>query len=281
LFVLALGVVAGVGPVRGTDPGLSGMVAAAAEPALAVVAAGPAGVASAASLALTERVRRDPLALPRLALDRYASRVREYRCILYKQERIRGRLGKREKIEVRYRENPYTVYMIWKKNAGQVRRALYMDTPDFVDDRGRKVARVEPAGAVIRLFDSQIDIPIDGKRSREASRRSIDEFGFRAVLELLVHYNLLAERNGVLDYRYSGTGQIDGRPTFVFTRYLPYQGDEGIYPDAKLVIHIDQEWLLPTALYSYADRDGKVLLGSYVFTNVQINPGFTERDFKF
>jgi hypothetical protein len=62
---------------------------------------------------------------------------------------------------------------------------------------------------------------------------------------------------------------------------LPYDGPEGTYPDARMVLHLDQEWLLPTAVYSYADHEGKDLLGSYVFTKVRLNPGLTDDAFKF
>ena len=48
-----------------------------------------------------------------------------------------------------------------------------------------------------------------------------------------------------------------------------------------MVLHLDQEWLLPTAVYCYADHEGKELLGSYVFTNVRLNTGLGDADFKF
>ncbi len=158
---------------------------------------------------------------------------------------------------------------------------LFIDKPEFVDKHGRKTAKVEPNGAIARLFVSEIMMPIDGSEARASSRRTIDEFGFRELLDLLVRYNTLAARNGVLDFRYDSVGAIDGRPTLVFVRHLPYDPRNDTYPDAKLVIHFDQEWLIPTALYSYADRDGKSLLGSYEFTDVKLNPGFSDADFRF
>ncbi len=78
-----------------------------------------------------------------------------------------------------------------------------------------------------------------------------------------------------------GEGAIDGRPTYVLIRHLPYDGPNGTYPDALMVLHLDQEWLLPTAVYCYADREGKELLGSYVFTNVRLNTGLGDEAFEF
>ena len=228
-----------------------------------------------------ELAQRDPWALARLGQEQYAKSIREYSCVFQKQERIGNKLRDLEEIEVRFRQDPQAVYMIWKKNADQAKRALFIDSPDFVDKKGEKLAKVEPAGALIRLVVSEVMMPIHGKRARQSSRRSIDEFGFYNTFNLLNRYNTLGRENGVLDLRYEGEGLIDGRPTFIIVRYLPYTGPNGLWPDAKMVMHLDQEWLLPTAVYSYSDRDGKELLGSYVTTQVRLNPGFTDKDFQF
>ena len=222
-----------------------------------------------------------PMALAQLALERYERDVRDYRCVLIKQERVGGKLGPVQEIAVRFRDEPYSVYMTWLKNVGGSKRALFIDTPDYVDSKGRKFAEVEPAGAIIRLFVKKAKIPIHGKRARNASRRFIDEFGFKSTLGLLLRLNDMARKNGVLDLRYGGESEIDGRPTRFIVRYLPYTGPNGTYPDAKMVAHFDQETMMPVAVYSYADRAGTVLLGSYLFTQVELNPGLTDQDFKF
>lgn len=241
------------------------------------VAAEPQGTpASLAALA-----QQDPMALVRLGRERYNKQVREYRCVLLKQEWLGSKLSKVQEIELRYRESPKTVYMLWTANADQVKRALYIEDSRLVDDKGRPVARIEPAGAIVRLFVKDVYMPIHGPDARKASRRTIDECGFRATLDLLEHYNAKAEERGVLDLGYGGTGEVDGRPTYVLVRNLPYEGPDGPYPDARMVLHLDQEWLLPVAVYSYADHEEKELLGSYVFMKVELDPGFDDTHFAF
>lgn len=241
------------------------------------VAAEPQGTPA----SLEALARQDPMALVRLGRERDEKEVREYRCVLLKQERLGNKLSKVQEIELRYRESPKTVYMLWTANANQVRRALYIEDSRLVDDNGRPVARIEPAGAVVRLFVRDIYMPVHGPDARKASRRTIDECGFLATLDLLEHYNATAEERGVLELRYGGTGEVDGRLTYVLLRDLPYEGPEGPYPDARMVLHLDQEWLLPVAVYSYADHEEEELLGSYVFMKVELNPGFDETDFAF
>ncbi len=237
--------------------------------------------APAAPSDLIQLAQRDPAAVTRLGMERYRASVREYSCVFLKQERLDGGLTPVQEIEVRFRREPHSVFMIWKRNADGAKRALYVDHPEYVDGSGRKAAKVEPAGAVARLFVSEIMMAIDGSEARAASRRSIAEFGFAATVGLLDQINTQAAQAGVLDYKFSGAGEVDGRPTLVFTRRLPAAKSQNPWPDALLVMHVDQEWLLPTALYSYADAEGKELLGSYVTTRVRFNPGFDESAFRF
>ena len=68
-----------------------------------------------------------------------------------------------------------------------------------------------------------------------------------------------------------GRGEIGGRPTYVFERHLPYTGDEADYPDRLLVFHIDGQYLVPTGCYCYADEAEQALLGSYLYTDIQLN----------
>ncbi len=236
---------------------------------------------SSSSAAIEELARRDPMAVARMARDKYDATIRDYRCLFVKQERIDGDLHDEEQIEVRFRRAPHSVYMIWKKNADQAKRALFIDSPEYVNEKGEKVARIEPAGVIARAFVSEVTRPIHGADAKKASRRTMDEFGFRALLSLLETYNTQAEKEGVLDYRYTGTGMIDDRPTLVFERRLPFTNEDGRYPDAKFVLHLDREWLIPVAAYSYADKEGKKLLGSYVYKDIELNPGLTDADFHF
>lgn len=231
--------------------------------------------------ALLALAASDPLALAKLAVERYQRNVRDYRCVFLKQERIKGELKPQEEIKVLYRDEPQSVFMQWQRNADDVKRALFIDRKDFVNDDGEPVAKVEPAGVILRAFVSELTMPIHGDRARAASRRTIDEFGFLSTLRILEKVNNLADRNDELSYKFEGEGSVDGRRTLVFVRTLPAKARQGAYPDAKMVLHLDEEWLLPTAVYSYEDAAGKRLLGSYILTKVELNPGLTDADFKF
>lgn len=220
----------------------------------------------------------DPMALLRLGIRNYDRDIKNYRCVFLRQERLNGKLTPRQTIEVLYRESPRAILMTWVRNVGQARRALYRETVR-ADGQIRSQLLVEPAGFIARLVAKQVTVPVRGRRARRAGRYTIDQFGFRAVLERVLRDSGLAQERGDLDLTYTGQGEIDGRPTLILVRRLPYTSPKGPYSDARLVLHLDREWLVPLAAYSYADPEGKTLLGSYVMTSVKLNQEFDDAAF--
>lgn len=237
-----------------------------------------AGVAPATDLDGLDRF--DPIELLRRGRARCARDVQGYSCVFLRQERLDGKLTAPQAIRVLYREEPQSVYMIWGRDAVRVRRALYV-RDRLLNDDGEELALVEPAGAVIRLFVSQIRVPIHGKEARKSGRFTIDQFGFLRVLDRILNDNARLARLGGLRWTYDGPGVIDGRPTRKLIRHLPYTGAGGAYPDARLVVHLDREWLAPVAVFSFADEHQRILLGSYVTTQVRLNPALADSSFEF
>ena len=222
--------------------------------------------------------RSDSVAVFRAALERYEQNVDDYICTFEKQELVGGSLTADQMTQVKFRDKPFSVNMRWTKNWDQARRAVYVEGW-WTNKRGEKLAVVEPAGFIARLFVDDVLRPIDGPQAKRASRRRIDQFGLANSLRLILKYCDLSASRGELDVRYLGEGTLGARPTYVFERRLPYTGEQGLYPDRLLVVHLDQEYLLPTCCIAYADEGRTKLLGRYVITNVKFNVGLTDRDF--
>jgi len=221
--------------------------------------------------------RKAPLELLREAQRRYRENVIDYTCTFQKQERLDGRLTKVQETEVKFREKLQSVCMHWTKNAAKARRVIYVEGK--WTKGGQPAALCEPHGSVARLIVRSIVMPINGPEAKAASRRTIDQFGFANALELIVKYSVMAKQTGELKLEYTGEGTVDDRPTYIFKRVLPYTGEDGKYPDRLLVYHLDKETLLPVMCASYADDEGKELLGQYMYTNVKLNARLTDADF--
>ena len=221
--------------------------------------------------------RRDPLGFLHKVLDRYRSGVRDYRCTFTKQERVGRKVRPAEKMHVMFLEEPYSVLMSWPSSPRPAQRVLYVEGR-WTDSKGRALALVEPE-PVLALLAPRIKRPIDDRLARSKARRRIDQFGFGRSLELIIDYSEMAKAEGRLKLEYRGRSSIAGRPTYVFVRHLPYTGSEGKYPDRVLVCHIDEEYMLPTAVFTYADDLEKEVLGVYVTTDIELNVGLSRPDF--
>jgi len=223
-------------------------------------------------------VRSDPLGLLRVAQERYDRTVHDYVCTFSRQELVGGRLMPEQVTLVKFREQPLSVNMLWVKNADRAQRAIYVEGR-WTGNNGEKLAAVEPAGAIARLFVDDVMRPIDGPDAKKASRRRIDQFGFANSLRLIVKYCDLSAKHNELDLKYVGDSAVGERATYVIERRSAYTGDEGVYPDHLLIVHLDKESLLPMCCISYADEAKTKLLGRYVITDVKFNVGLTDGDF--
>lgn len=227
---------------------------------------------------LATTIKTDPIAFFRGAIERYDRSVHDYVCTFSKQELVGGELTTEQITQVKFREKPFSVNMLWVKNADKAQRAIYVQGK-WTGKNGEKLAVVEPAGAIARLLVDDVTRPIDGPDAKKAGRRQIDQFGFANSLRLILKYCDLGMQRKEGSVKYVGEGTIAGRPTYVVERRLPYTDDNGMYPDRLLVVHVDKEYLVPTSCTSYADEAGTKLLGRYVVTDIRFNVGLTDRDF--
>ncbi|MBI4717985.1 MAG: DUF1571 domain-containing protein [Planctomycetes bacterium] len=219
----------------------------------------------------------DPLAFLRQCLTKCARDIRDYRCVMTKQERIDGVLSAEQEVEVAFREAPFSVDMCWTKNAGRVRRLTYV--AGRLAEGGREFAWIIPSGAAGLLLAAGLKTDIHGADALRESRRAVDDFGFRKTLERVIAACERARDEPAYRLRYLGIGRLDDRECHVFERLLPYHDEGGPFPDRRLLLYIDREWLVPTASVAYADVESRELLGCYLFADVRFNLGLTDADF--
>jgi hypothetical protein len=227
---------------------------------------------------LHERMTADPLAFLKEAKENFEKTITDYTCTFSKQEVILGKMSEKQQMAVKCRHQPYSVLLDWTHNADQAKRALYVKDK-IVGKKGEQYALVEPAGWLARLVVASVQRDIHGIDARKYARRAMDQFGFVNTLDLVIQFSDIAKASGELDLKYVGDDKVDGRPTYKFERRLPYAGENSKYPDALLVVHMDQEWLVPTKCESFADQRGQKLLGRYVLTDVDLNAGLSAADF--
>jgi len=229
-------------------------------------------------------VRNNPLRALEMARDRLARLQPTYTCTFVKQESIDGQISAEQETDVKFRSEPFSVMMHFRRNAGLAGRVIYVEDrwvdEDAEDPALRALAVCQPAGGLSYLVKS-VKQPIRGKLAQKTSRRSIDQFGFENSLDLLIKYSKKAEAEGVLGMEFVGVTRFDGRDVWLIRRTLPYTGPNGAYPDRVADLYIDQEHKVLLAVYTYSgdEREPEQLLGKYEYRNIRFNADLTDKDF--
>lgn len=194
------------------------------------------------------------------------SGYRDYTCILSKQERLGGKLGKEQVVDVKFLAKPFSVSMLWTKNRPIADRVLY------VEGQRNNQMLVRPAG-LLSFVGPQLRKPDDEEAMRN-TLRPVSQFGFERNLVSLIEVYQQAKKNGDLKEEFGKYAKVGDRNTLVLVRYLPPKHD---YPAQKTLVYIDLEYLVPVMVECY-DWEQR-LSARYVFNNVKFNTGLTNDDF--
>lgn len=140
-------------------------------------------------------VQTDVLAMLNASMSRYRCEVQGYKCTMLKQERVQGKLGKLEIIDVTFREDPFTVLMKWREGAGMASATLYAKG----ENNGKLKART-----ILGIQDSDPN----GFLARQSSRFSILDFGiYRGTLRTFNVWKAARDR-GCLNVQYLGVRPV-------------------------------------------------------------------------
>lgn len=204
--------------------------------------------------------------------------VSGYTAEFSKQEVVGGELTDPQRMLIKIRHEPFSVYMKWVEGKpGQ--ELLYIEG----ENDGEMVVR--PGGWKGRVLGT-LTVDPNGAMARRESRHPVTQIGLRRLVEK------------VLGYRYSEAGLTSGydcrheqaelgdRPCHRFT--IVYESPEVRREYRKSVIYVDREWLVVTKVENYgwpaddipADRlDQETLLESYGYTNINLDTQLAATDF--
>ena len=223
------------------------------------------------------------LDLARRHLDYIKREVRDYRCLLVKQERVEGKLFPYEYIEVKCRQRrndngrppvPLSLYMKWlAPEKIQGREAMY------VENRDRGDVLVRKGGRRTDFLNLWLE-PTSALAMRD-NRYPITEFGFENMLARLLEVGQDELQYDDCEVKFYHDFKLDGRPCFgVEVRHPVYQSYFRFY---VVRIFIDNELRVPVHFESYdwpaKAGDSPLLVERYRYRNVRLNVGLNDRDF--
>jgi hypothetical protein len=201
--------------------------------------------------------------------------VRDYTCLFIKRERLRGQLQADNLIEMKVRNQPFSVYLRWlgpKPFEGQ--EACY------VAGRNNNMMRVHSTGlASVAGF---VSVDLRDPRVMQNSRHTINEAGIGNLIGRLsqrwdYERNLNKTQVQIADYTYNQ------RPC---TRVELLHPDRaaGNFNAFRSVVYFDKASHLPIRIENYdwpqagAAATGD-LLESYSYVNLRANVGLSDADF--
>jgi hypothetical protein len=217
---------------------------------------------------ILQLAKNDQIALLKWAMEHYKKNVQDYQGTLCKQERIEGKLGKEQVISFKFKENPFSIFMQWQKNAGPADRLLYVE--GMHDNK----MIVHPKTFLLGLIVKSVKRDPHGEEARKVSLRTCDEFGFYRILQEMLRILQLAEKNNGLKVKAVSQIVIDSRKFVKLEILLPISTE---YADYRVLMHIDTENLMPVYVASF-DRKNK-LIGKYLHKDLRFNTGLSNDDF--
>jgi len=199
---------------------------------------------------------------------RACGEMKDYTAILYKQERLRGRLQGVEKIQLKFRDSPRGIYMKWLDGPWEGREALYSEQA-----LGPSKVRLRERGALGVL---PVTLGVDGRLSGRGTNHKITETGLCHLIQMIEkdHIRAVAES----DYQRINHGfvELGGRTVYKMESVLSEDPSDGYYC-YRVVHYIDLARALDLRVEIYG-WDNQ-LMEAFQYDQLKANQGLTDRDF--
>lgn len=216
----------------------------------------------------------EPLRLLKEARQSF-QRVRDYSCLLVKRERINDQIGPDQVIQMKCRNQPFSVALTWIGPTNMVGQEAY-----FVLGQNDNKLRVKGAGG-LGLFGYVTLGPNDG-RLTSSSKHSITEAGIGNLLDRLEkgwqrEQQLGLTRVNIAEYEYNNRNcwRVETiHPASARDQFLHYRN----------IIYFDKEHKLPIRLECYdwpkSPSDTRGPISEIVsFAHLKLNVGLTDDQF--
>lgn len=220
------------------------------------------------------------LEIARMGLEKLRREVNGYNAIMVKRERLGGKLLDEEIMYVKVRHaNPekginkafYVRHLKPQSMVGQ--EAIWIEN----ENDGKLVAH---GSGLQKLITVNLDP--DSWLAKRGNRYPITELGIETLLLRMIEKGERSlQHDSPCQVEYSRDIELDGNPITLITITHPEQHDDLDFHIAK--IYIDDNLQLPVGYEGYLwpeEAGGEpVLIESYFYSDLEINPGLTDADF--
>jgi hypothetical protein len=217
----------------------------------------------------------EPLRLVAAAAQSY-QQVRDYTCTLIKQERIKGVLLPENVMLMKFRQQPFSVYMRWSAPQQFVGQEVC-----YVHGKNKNMMRVRSTG-ILKTFGF-VSISPQDPRALEHSKHTITEAGLGNLIGQMQQEWTRVRQRAKIQVRLAEY-QYDRKPcTRAEIIYQERQAQDYCY---RAVVYFDKQNHLPVRMECYdwpragGPPDGD-LLESFSYANLQLNVGLNDAHFNY
>jgi Protein of unknown function (DUF1571) len=205
------------------------------------------------------------------------SRVRDYVGLFYRQERVNGQMQPEQTIQIRVRQQPFSVHMKWlgpQKQAGQ--------EAFFVAGKNNNQVKAKASGALLSAMGFLSFDPTD-PRIMATNRHPITEAGIGNLIERLTQ-GYETEKRLPPDQSVVTFADFKFLNKPVTRMESAHQVNNGQFYCHRTVVYIDKETRLPVRFEAYdwphqgGPQSGE-LLECYSFVDVKFNLGLNDAAF--
>ncbi len=218
----------------------------------------------------------DPaIALAHKVLDNLQKHVKDYTCVIVKQERLDGKLGEPEFMAAKIRQEPFSVYLKFLK-------------PD--DERGREVIYVAGAndgkmlireGSGLKRSLGILSLPPTGFLAMQGNRYPISDLGLMHLTQRLLEIAGQDRRYGEVEVHFFKDAKVNDRVCTLIEVVHPVERRSFLFHKAQ--VYIDDELNVPIryAAYMWPKKPGEEppLDECYTYLKLKLNVGLTDADF--
>jgi hypothetical protein len=199
---------------------------------------------------------------------RMNSLIKDYTCIMYKQERLGKNLQGVEKILLKYREKPKGIYMKWLDGPWTGRELLYNEA---LFGAGKVRVREKGALGIIAMT-----IPADWEIAKRGSNHTCTEIGMKYLLFMIENDYRKVIAKGQLQRKSEGMVEVDGVKVYKEESWMPRDKKLGYYC-YHMTHYLDflRSLEIKAEVYNWDDE----LQESYYYTEIKLNSGLTDKDF--
>jgi len=221
----------------------------------------------------SERIAADPIAFLREVAAKTAQ-LDEYRMTFYRQERlgIPPRLGPLEKMQATFRQEPFSVRLVWNDEEMPYHESVYVEGRN----KGQVLVR-ERKGALPLLPPTVRRVDVDLPVKIGKSKNPITDFGPRRLLERTLAPFDDPQLAAITTVRYEGIVELEpmNRPAHLIR--IERSQTPGI-AYTRQDLYFDAETLLPAGTDLYLPNN--VLDARYRYADIDTNVDLTDEDFR-